>query len=108
MRSIRRAVIQACDYLYGRNRTDALVEGWRHLREHPEVMRDLAILGHLNEPDINPETGELYPPNALIERAARRSLILGIFARAEVTEDELTLIRQGETNETEQSIDGEY
>ena len=97
MRVLRLAQFRALRLLFGEyrwwERINALAEGWRVLRQHPEVLRDLALLGHIFEPDIDPATGHLYSHDALVARAARRSLVLMLFARAEITEDELSLIR---------------
>lgn len=72
---------------------DHLVQGWRDMRRHPEVIRDLCILGHLFEPDIDPATGRLYDGHELAARAARKSMALALLARAEITNEELSTIR---------------
>ncbi len=104
MQALRLAQLRALRLLHGRGwfrRATALAEGWRILRQHPEVLRDLATLGHLYEPDIEPTTGRLYPPDELIARAARKSLVLMLLARAEVTHDELNAIRQESPYDTD-------
>lgn len=95
MRAIRLAALQGYRALFGMSRTDALVRGWRELARSPEAIRDLCILGHIFEPDIDPATGRIYPAEDLIARAARKSMALTLLARAEVTNEELNLIRKG-------------
>lgn len=111
MRALRLSQFRALRLIFGEyrwwGRVTALAEGWRVMRLHPEVMHDLAMLGHIHEPDINPATGQLYPHDELVARAARRSLVLMLFARAEITETELTLIRMESDNDTDQeTVDG--
>lgn len=110
MRAIRLAYMAAHQALFGRRATTALAEGWRHMRQHPQVIRDLCILGHLFEPDIDPETGRLYPTDELIARAARKSFALGLLARAEITHDELNMIREGHEGYEQdfENADGDY
>ncbi|MES2667452.1 MAG: hypothetical protein V4712_15240 [Pseudomonadota bacterium] len=98
MKPIRLAALSAYRALFGMRRTDALVHGWRELRQHPEVIRDLCLLGHLFEPDIDPATGQMYPAETLTARAARKSMALALLARAEITNAELTLIRMESDN----------
>lgn len=96
MRAIRLAALQGYRALFGMPRTDALVRGWRELaRSSPEAIRDLCALGHIFEPDIDPTTGNIYPAEVLIARAARKSMALALLARAEVTNEELNHIRKG-------------
>lgn len=107
MQGLRLAALGAYRALFGMPRTDALVRGWRDLSRHPEAIRDLCMLGHIFEADIDPATGKLYDAPELIARAARKSLALTLLARAEVTNDELNQIRKenlyayGETDDAD-------
>lgn len=94
MRRLRLAALSAYRELFGMPRADHLCEGWRKLAQEPEVISDLVTLGHLFEPDIDPDTGELYPDAELRVRAARKAMALQLLARAEITHEELNLIRQ--------------
>jgi len=94
MRRLRLAALNAYREVFGMPRTDHLCEGWRKLAQEPEVIRDLVALGHLYEPDIDPDTGELYPDSELRVRAARKAMALQLLARAEISHEELNLIRQ--------------
>lgn len=105
MRALRLAHLSAVRALFGWRRTYALTEGWREMRVHGAVVKDLCHLGHLFEPDIDPETGRLFPSDELIARAARRSMALALLARAEITHEELNLIRQGDTDDVETAFD---
>ncbi|GAB1361819.1 hypothetical protein MASR1M32_10550 [Rhodobacter sp.] len=96
MRAVRLAALAAYQQLFGRRAVTALAEGWRKMRHDPQVIHDLCILGHIFEPDIDPATGRLYPPDELIARAARKSFALALLARAEITHDELNMIREGQ------------
>lgn len=93
MRALRLSAMAAYQQLFGRPAVTRLAEGWRQIRS-PEVIRDLCVLGHLFEPDIDPATGRLYPTDELIARAARKSMALALLARAEITHEELNMIRQ--------------
>lgn len=73
---------------------------WQRVQSDPDVMRDLASLGHLFETDIDPDTGQLYPDNELRARAARKSLALVLFARMGTTHDDLLQLMKEEMNET--------
>lgn len=94
MRRFRLAALNAYREMFGMVRTDHLCEGWRKLAQEPEVISDLVTLGHLFEPDIDPDTGELYPDSELRVRAARKAMSLQLLARAEITHEDLNLIRQ--------------
>jgi hypothetical protein len=94
MRALRLAAMAAYQHLFGRRGVTALAEGWRKMRHDPQVIHDLCVMGHLFEPDIDPETGRLYQGEELIARAARKSFALALLARAEITQDELNMIRQ--------------
>jgi hypothetical protein len=98
MRMLRLATAAAMDLLYRRSGTDRIIEAWRPLRNSPDAIKDLWHLGHFGESDINPATGSIYPPDELIARGARKSLVLALYARIEVTEEELHMIRQGDTD----------
>jgi hypothetical protein len=98
MRALRLAALAAYRELMvatGRSprAADHLVHGWREMRRHPEVIRDLCTMGHLFEPDTDPETGLTYPDAELRVRSARKSMALALLARAEITNDELSIIR---------------
>ena len=99
MRALRLASLLGVKSLFGQSRVDRLSDQWRKLSAHPDIVKDLVVLGHLFEPDIDPETGRLYPPDELAARAARKSLVLQLLARGEITQDELHLIRQESTYE---------
>ena len=94
MQAIRLAALGAYRALFGMSRTDALVRGWRQLALSREAIADLCTLGHIFEPDIDPATGAIYPAEVLIARAARKSMALALLARAEITNEELNLIRK--------------
>lgn len=94
MRAVRLAAMAAYQALYGRRAVTRLAEGWRQMRLSPEVVRDLCVLGHLFEPDVDPATGRIYPADELIARSARKSMALALLARAEITHEELNMIRQ--------------
>ena len=111
MRTLRLSQFRALRLLFGEGRwwgrVTALAEGWRVMRLHPEVMRDLVLLGHIFEPDIDPATGKIHDHDELVARAARRSLVLMLLARADITHDELNLIRMESDNDTdEETVDG--
>lgn len=93
MRALRFASLSAYRHLFGWRATTRLAEGWRVLAQHPEVIRDLCALGHIFEIDTSP-TGEALPHDELVARAARKSMALLLLARAEVTHEELNLIRK--------------
>lgn len=103
MRALRLAQFRALRLIFGEGlwwrRATALAEGWRILRSQPGVVADLAMLGHLFEPDIDPATGLVYPHDELVARAARRSMALVLLARAEITHEELNLIRMESVND---------
>ena len=94
MRALRLAALQAYRNLFGWNAATRLAEGWRHLAVQPEVIRDLCHLGHIFEPDIDPATGAIFSHDELVARAARKSMALLLLARAEITHEELNLIRK--------------
>lgn len=85
--------------VFGQPHVDRLCEGWRLLARTPEVIRDLCTLGHIFEPDTDPATGRLYDDAELRARAARKALVLQLLARAEITHDELDMIRRDTHNE---------
>jgi hypothetical protein len=58
------------------------------------MIRDLCHMGHLFEPDIDPETGQIYAAEVLIARAARKSMALALLARAEITQEEMNMVRR--------------
>jgi hypothetical protein len=93
-RPLRLRVVAALQLLFGPSRRDEVIQGWRDLRARPGVIADLCTLGHVFETDIDPATGRMVDDRELVARAARRSLVLVLLARAEITNDELTLIRQ--------------
>lgn len=99
MRAIRLHALAAYQALFGRPAVTRLAEGWRVMARHREVVHDLCVLGHIFEPDIDPATGRLYPTDELIARAARKSMVLALLARAEITHDELNMIREGQRYE---------
>ena len=107
MKSLRLAQFAAYRRLFGAPAAHRLVEGWRVLSREPEVLRDLCALGHLFESDIDPRTGQIYGPEVLIARAARKSMALALLARAEVTQDEMNQIRQGDRGNVAQDDDGD-
>lgn len=94
MQAFRLASVRALKSLFGFRRTAALSADWRELARRPSIVSDLCMLGQIFEPDIDPETGRLYPSDELIARAARKSFALTILARAEITHAELNQIRQ--------------
>lgn len=96
MNPSRLAALSAVKRLFGMGRVDRLSDGWRRLKQEPDVIRDLSALGHLFEPDIDPDTGDMLPERELVARAARKALVLQLFARADITRDELNFIRQNE------------
>lgn len=106
MRALRLASLAAYRHLFGWRAVTRLAEGWRVLAQHPEVIRDLCALGHIFEPDIDPATGAVLSHDALVARAARKSMALLLLARAEVTHEELNLIRK-ETRYEEPDADDE-
>lgn len=107
MRGLRLAQFAAYRRLFGPGPADQLVDGWRALGDRPELVRDLCHLGHLFESDVDPATGQIYEPPVLIARAARKSMALALLARAEITEGEMNLVRQGDRGNVEQGMDGD-
>ncbi|MEL6886894.1 MAG: hypothetical protein AAFP87_20470 [Pseudomonadota bacterium] len=101
MRALRMAAIAAVERVFGRQHTDELCSAWREIASHPSVVSDLVTLGHLFEDQlINPETGAMYSADERLVRAARKSLVLQLLARAEITYDELNFIRKtGDTGD---------
>ncbi|MDW3181769.1 hypothetical protein [Roseobacter sp.] len=101
MLALRLSMLKSVKDYFSMQRADALATSWHQLRQHPEVIEDLVHLGHLFEdPLIDPGTGAVYPHEELIIRATRKALVLQLLARAEITHDELNLIRQqGDTGD---------
>jgi hypothetical protein len=106
MRALRLAAIAAYRKLFGQRRTDHLLHGWREMRRHPEVIRDLCTLGHIYEADVDPETGQLYDDRELRARSARKSMVLALLARAEITDEELSIIRTEQRYDDFETHDG--
>lgn len=104
---LRLAQFAAYRRLFGAGAADQLVEGWRELRKQREVVRDLCLLGHLFESDVDPATGQIYGAEVLIARAARKSMALALLARAEITQDEMNEIRQGDRGYVKADVDGD-
>lgn len=96
MNPYRIAVLSAVKRVFGMGRVDRLSQGWRKLAQDPDVISDLCVLGHLHEPDIDPDTGDMLPERELVARAARKALVLQLLARAEVTRAEINSIRNQE------------
>ncbi len=95
MQSLRLAALGAIHALFGERQMVAVATGWRTLAQDQAVIQDLIHLGHVFEdPQIDPETGKIYSHEDLLARAARKGLVLQLLARAEVTQDELNLIRK--------------
>ncbi len=94
MRSLRLASLGAVARLFSFARAARLSDAWRELATQPEIVRDLTYLGHLFEADIDPATGSVYEHDELTARGARKSMVLAIFARAEISHDELNHIRK--------------
>ena len=108
MRMLRLAQFAAYRRLFGTGAADHLAQGWRELSRKPELVRDLCLLGHIFEPDVDPATGQIYRAEVLIARAARKSMALALLARAEITQDEMNEIRQGDRGYVETDVDGEF
>lgn len=98
MKALRLDILRRLKALHGRNGMSRTIEGWRRALAQPGVAEDLCVMGHVFEPDTDPETGRLYDDAELRARAARRSLVLHLLARGEVSQDELNLIRQEDMN----------
>jgi hypothetical protein len=99
MQAFRIAALARVRAVFGQPHVDRLCEGWRLLARTPEVIRDLCVLGHLFEPDTDPATGRLYDDIELRARAARKALVLQLLARADITHDELNMIRKDTYND---------
>jgi hypothetical protein len=107
MRIFRIVSLARVKAVFGQPHVDRLCEGWRLLARTPEVIRDLCVLGHLFEPDTDPATGRLYDNDELRARAARKALVLQLLARADITHDELNMIRKDDNNDLAGFDDGQ-
>ncbi|MFK5997859.1 MAG: hypothetical protein QM492_07095 [Rhodobacterales bacterium] len=103
MKGYHEAVLNGMAITYGLSKTEAISDGWKTaVGKNKAMIQDLAVLGHLYEPDFDEETGKVLPHDELVVRAARKAFALQLLARAEVSQDDLAQLRNEDLyNETE-------
>lgn len=89
LRSLRLELFSGTSAMFGRSKAQAISAAWRQaFADHPQIAADLIRLSGmtaLNQDDA----GNPLSDAVLRERAAQADLVRAIFARAELTQDEI-------------------